>query len=158
MNKRKCLYLSLFLGLILNIIIDINVKKYVNILNICFGKNIVITNRLYFIICFVIALISVLIIIDVLLVFFKKQDGNKGINFKAEDGTYGTAGWMDETEMTQVLGLNSIPGVILGKYNENIVKLPFESFFNKNMCVFGSSRKYENNRICTYEFARIVFA
>lgn len=41
--------------------------------------------------------------------------------------------------MQQVLGFNEVPGIILGKYNGNIVKLPFESYFNKNICVFGSS-------------------
>lgn len=46
---------------------------------------------------------------------------------------------MNEKEMQQVLGFNEVPGIILGKYNGNIVKLPFESYFNKNICVFGSS-------------------
>ncbi len=150
MSRKKWFYILLFLCLILNIIIDVNIKSYFYILNICFGKNLIVSNKLYALICFIIALISILIIIDILLVFLKKQNENKGINFKVEDGTYGTANWMNESEMTQVLGLNSVPGIILGKYNGNIVKLPFESYFNKNMCVFGSSRKYENNRICTY--------
>ena len=57
---------------------------------------------------------------------------------------------MNETEITQVLGLNDVPGIILGKYNGNIVKMPFESYFNKNIFAAGSSRKYENHRICTY--------
>ena len=58
--------------------------------------------------------------------------------------------WMKENEMKQILGLNNIPGLILGKYNGNVVKLPLESYFNKNMCVFGSSRKYEDDWLCTY--------
>ena len=79
-------------------------------------------------------------VLDILLVLYKKNDQNKGINFKPEDGTHGTANWMQEKEIFNVLGINNIPGIILGKYNENIVKLPFESYFNKNICVFGSSR------------------
>ena len=74
------------------------------------------------------------------LVIYKTQGENKGINFKAEDGTFGTANWMQEKEITQVLGINDTPGIILGKYNNDLIKLPFDSYFNKNICVFGSSR------------------
>ena len=41
--------------------------------------------------------------------------------------------------MKQVLGIDENPGIILGKYNNKLVKLPFDSYFNKNICVFGSS-------------------
>lgn len=61
---------------------------------------------------------------------------------------------MNEKEMQQVLGFNEVPGIVLGKYNGNIVKLPFQSYFNKNICVFGSSRKYENNRLFNYKLIR----
>ena len=130
--------------------LDFNVKNYIEVLEKCFGRNIIITNNLYMLICLIIAIISVLIILDILLVFYKKQEQNKGINFKTEDGTYGTANWMTEKEMQKILGFNEVPGIILGKYNGNIVKLPFQSYFNKNICVFGSSRKYENNRLFNY--------
>ncbi len=140
MIKKVCFYIFLFFCFILNILIDFNIKNYFEVLNKCFGKNIIVSNNLYALICFIVALISLLIVLDILLVLFKKQDTNKGINLKSEDGTYGTANWMSENEIPQVLGLNSVPGIILGKYNEKIVKLPFESYFNKNICVFGSSR------------------
>ena len=140
MIKKVCFYIFLFFCFILNILIDFNIKNYFEVLNKCFGKNIIVSNNLYALICFIVALISLLIVLDILLVLFKKQDTNKGINLKSEDGTYGTANWMSENEIPQVLGLNSIPGIILGKYNKKIVKLPFESYFNKNICVFGSSR------------------
>ena len=42
-------------------------------------------------------------------------------------------------KMKDILGVGDVPGIILGKYNNEIVKLPFESYFNKNICVFGSS-------------------
>lgn len=145
MTKKICLYIFLFFCLILNIVLDFNIKNYIEILNICFEKEIIITNNLYMLICFIIALISFFIIIDILLILFKKQNENKGIKYKTEDGTYGTSTWMSEKEIKETLGVNDIPGIILGKLNNDIVKLPFKSYFNKNICVFGSSRKYENN-------------
>lgn len=165
MIKKICFYKFLFCCLILNIVLDINVKNYIEILNICFGKDIVLTTNLYVVICFIIALISFFIIIDILLVLFKKESENKGINFKTEDGTYGTSNWMNETELKEVLGINDIPGIILGKLNGDIIKLPFDSYFNKNIAVFGSSgsmkttsflltnllelSKYKKSIICT---------
>lgn len=139
MIKKICFYIFLFFCLILNIIINFNIKNYFKILEKCFGKEIALNNNLYAAICFLIALIFILIILDTLLVFRKNKDENKGINFKPKDGTHGTADWMSENEMTEVLSFNK-PGIILGKYKDNLVRLPFESYFNKNICIFGSSR------------------
>lgn len=135
MIKKICFYIFLFFCLILNIVIDFNIKNYFLVLSECFEKNIVLNGNLYALICVIFALISILIVLDILLVFFKKQEVNKGINFKSEDGTHGTANWMSEDEMTNVLSFDK-PGIILGKYNNKIVRLPFESYFNKNICVF----------------------
>lgn len=135
MIKKICFYIFLFFCLILNIIIDCNIKNYFLVLSECFGKSIVLNGNLYALICVIFALISILIVLDILLVFFKKQEVNKGINFKSEDGTHGTANWMSEDEMTSVLSFDK-PGIILGKYNNKIVRLPFDSYFNKNICVF----------------------
>lgn len=138
MIKKICFYIFLFFCLILNIIIDANIKNYFLVLEKCFGKSIVLSGGKYTLICFIIALISILIVIDILFVFKKKSGENKGINFKEDDGTHGTANWMNEKEMTEVLSFDK-PGIILGKYNNKFVKLPFDSYFNKNICVFGSS-------------------
>lgn len=138
MIKKICFYIVLFFCLILNIIIDMNIKIYFEVLKKCFGESITLTNKLHIFICFIIAVISIFIIIDILLVLYKRNEKNKGINFKTEDGTYGTSNWMSENEMMQVLSFDK-PGIILGKYNNKLVKLPFESYFNKNICVFGSS-------------------
>lgn len=136
MTKKIFFYIFLFFCLILNIVIDCNIKNYFIVLEKCFGKNIVLTSNLYALICFIIALILILIVLDILLILFKKENENKGIKIKEEDGTYGTAKWMNEKKISEVLGLNDVPGIILGKYNNNIVKLPFDSHFNKNICVF----------------------
>lgn len=147
MTNKICFYIFLFFCLILNIVIDCNIKNYFIVLEKCFGKNIVLTSNLYALICFIIALISILIVLDILLVLFKKQEENKGIKIKTEDGTFGTSNWMPESEMKQILSINDIPGVILGKYLGNIVKLPFDSYFNKNIMVFGSSGSMKTIRI-----------
>ena len=147
MTKKICFYIFLFFCLILNIVIDCNIKNYFIVLEKCFGKNIVLTSNLYALICFIIALISILIVLDILLVLFKKQEENKGIKIKTEDGTFGTSNWMPKSEMKQILSINDIPGVILGKYLGNIVKLPFDSYFNKNIMVFGSSGSMKTIRI-----------
>lgn len=138
MIKKVGFYIALFFCLILNIIIDINIKNYYFVLEKFFKNNLYLNNKIYILICAIIALISILIVIDIILVTKKEINQNKGINFKAEDGTHGTANWMNENEMSTVLSFNK-PGIILGKYNYKLVKLPFDSFFNKNICVFGSS-------------------
>lgn len=74
-----------------------------------------------------------------LLVCFKITPSKIEIKPKENDSTHGTATWMQENEMKNILGFNDTPGLILGTYNEKIIKLPFESFFNKNISVFGSS-------------------
>lgn len=139
MIKKVFFYIFLFLFFVLNVVIIFNIKNYIDIVNICFNKNIILTNKLYIVICVVIVFISVFIILDILLVTLKRKDENKGIIFKPENGTYGTSDWMPENEIKEVLSIDDVPGIILGKYNENIVKLPLDSYFNKNICVFGSS-------------------
>ena len=156
MIKKIGVGILIFVCLILNIIIDINIKNYFEILNLCFEKEIILTNNLYTSICAIIAVITVLFILDILLVLFKKQNENKGINFKMEDGTYGTANWMAENEIKQILGINDVPGIILGKYKNDIVKLPFKSYFNKNICVFGSSGSMKTIRISSNKFIGTV--
>lgn len=138
MSKKKLLYISIIFCLILNIIVDLNIHKYFFILKKCFNMNIDCNYTLYLFICFIFALISLLTIIDILLVIKNKNFENKGIKFKSEDGTFGTACWMNENEIEEILSFDK-PGIILGKHNNKIVKLPFDSYFNKNICVFGSS-------------------
>lgn len=147
MIKKICFYIFLIFCLILNIVIDININKYINVLENVFGKKIYLTPNIYGLIYFIFALISIFVLIDILLVFKKEKNENKGINFKNEDGTYGTANWMPEDEMKQILSINDVPGIILGKYFGNIVKLPFDSYFNKNIMVFGSSGSMKTIRI-----------
>ena len=139
MIKKICFYIFLFLFFVFNIAIILNIKNYIEILNVCFNKNIIPTNKLYATICIIIVLISIFIMLDILLITLKKENENKGIIFKPENGTFGTSDWMKLTEIKQILTINDIPGIILGKFENYIVKLPLDSYFNKNICVFGSS-------------------
>ena len=164
MIKKVCFYIFLFFCLILNIAIDMNIKNYFKVLEKCFNTTITLNTNLYAFICSIIAFISIFIILDILLVTKKPNDENEGIKFKTKDGTFGTANWMSEKEMSEVLSFDK-PGIILGKYDNKAVKLPFESFFNKNISVFGSSgsmktigfllpnllelSKYKKSIICT---------
>ena len=147
MIKKICFYIFLFFCFFLNIVIDLNINSYVEVLNNCFNRNINLTNNIYTLICSINAIISILFVLDILLVFYKKKEQNKGINFKSDDGTFGTATWMQENEISKILGTNNIPGIILGKYKNEIVKLPFQSYFNKNICVFGSSGSMKTIRL-----------
>jgi len=139
MVKKILIYAFLAFMIFVNIVLDANIANYFKVINEVFRKNIVLDNKLNFIICLIIAIISILIVLDVFLILHKRNDETKGIKIKKEDGTFGTADWMSKEEMERVLSIDDKPGIILGKYNNDFVKLPFDSYFNKNMCVFGSS-------------------
>ena len=139
MIKKIIFYLSIIFLIIANILIDMNINNYIKVLNNCFNINITLTDFYHTVICSVIAFISILIIIVIKLVVFYKDEEIKGINLKSEDGTFGTSNWLNENEINSILGKNDTPGLILGKKNNEIIKLPFNSYFNKNICVFGSS-------------------
>ena len=147
MTKKIIFYSSIVFLIILNILIDINIQNYINILNECFNKNIIINQFYYAFICSIIAFISFLIVIGIKLVVYYKNDEIKGINLKTEDGTFGTANWLNDNDIDNILGRNNVPGLILGKKDNDIIKLPFDSYFNKNIAVFGSSGSMKTIRI-----------
>lgn len=154
MTKKIIFYSSIVFLIILNILLDINIQNYINILNECFNKNIIINQFYYAFICSIIAFISILIAIGIKLVVYYKTDEIKGVNLKAEDGTFGTANWLNDNDIDNILGRNNVPGLILGKKNNDIIKLPFASYFNKNIAVFGSSGSMKTIRIFNYKSAR----
>ena len=63
----------------------------------------------------------------------------------------GTVDWWNDNEIDGILGRNNIPGIILGKRDNDIIKLPFDSFFNKNISVFGSSGSMKTIRFSYYQ-------
>ena len=139
MNKNS--FFKIFIGIIfiLNLIVYFNISNYIQILNYCFKKQNIISSNFYMLICSIFAFISILMVLAIKLIINSKSDEIKGIKFKKEDGTYGTANWMNENDIKKVLGKGDTPGLILGKRNGEIIKLPFDSYFNKNIAVFGSS-------------------
>lgn len=61
---------------------------------------------------------------------------------KSKSGVYGTAAWMSEGEMKDLLEVSSIEqaeGTILGEYKGKTVCLPKETKLNRNIAVFGAS-------------------
>ena len=79
MNKVRR-YLSLFIFFVLNILVDYNVKKYVQLLEKCFDINIIMGKKLYAIIYIINMIISILIAISIY--FIIKDEQNKKIGFK----------------------------------------------------------------------------
>jgi len=82
-------------------------------------------------------------------------DRERNFDYSAK-GTYGTAGFMTEAELAEVLELHSgartAQGTILGKLNGKLVCLPVESKMNRNVAVYGASgtmksRAYARNMI-----------
>ena len=154
MTRKILFYSSIVFLIILNILLDINIDNYINILKECFNKSIVITRFNYAFICSIIAFISLLIVVVIKLVIYSKNHEIKGINLKTDDGTFGTANWLNDNDIDNILGRNNVPGLILGKKNKDIIKLPFKSYFNKNIAVFGSSGSMKTIRIFSYKSVR----
>lgn len=60
----------------------------------------------------------------------------------SKDGTYGTASWMDDKEMKEVLEVKSLSqadGIILGERKGSAVCLPIDTRLNRHIAVFGAS-------------------
>lgn len=148
-KKQKIIYLSIYI--ILTILLIVPPACWCkNKVRICFGDNIVnydIKNILdIFKVCFsnieiliiwlVAALILILFIIDIYFTIKKAKIENKGIKFKAEDGTFGTANWMNSEELTDSFEIGTGNGLILGKIDEKVVTLPNNTLQNKNVAIF----------------------
>ena len=82
-------------------------------------------------------------------------DRERNLNYSTK-GTYGTSGFMTPEEMHKVLELTSDvkknKGTILGKLNGKAVCLPYHTYMNRNVAVYGSSgsmksRAYVRNAI-----------
>ena len=70
------------------------------------------------------------------------HDKERNITY-SDQGTYGTSGYMTDTERKQVLelvtDLSHNRGILLGKLNGKAVCLPENTRLNRNVAVFGAS-------------------
>ena len=69
---------------------------------------------------------------------------------KSKSGVYGTASWMTEKEMKEVLEvvpISKADGVILGEYKGNAVCMPKDTRLNRHVAIFGSSGTMKSRAI-----------
>lgn len=73
--------------------------------------------------------------------FDSKTYDDRGFRM-AKDGTYGTASWMTEQELHEVLEIKSpaeADGVILGARGGNVICMPKDTRLNRHIAIFGAS-------------------
>lgn len=69
---------------------------------------------------------------------------------KSESGIYGTASWMNEKEMHNVLEVSSVDkvkGTILGEYGGKAVCMPKNTSLNRHIAIFGASGTQKSRAI-----------
>ncbi|MBQ7039043.1 MAG: type IV secretory system conjugative DNA transfer family protein [Clostridia bacterium] len=69
---------------------------------------------------------------------------------KSKTGAYGTASWMTEKEMKDVLEVASpakAEGIILGEYKGNVICLPKDTRLNRHIAIFGASGTMKSRAI-----------
>ena len=85
--------------------------------------------------------------------FYDRFDGKAydERGFKTSNtGTYGTAKWMSEKELREVLEVTSVEkaeGVILGEYGGKTVCMPEDTRLNKHIAIFGASGTMKSRSI-----------
>jgi len=166
MRKSKIIcFIILFLVSIALIVPVICFAK--NSMSIIFGKeelytinNIIDIYRIFVtdfriaIIWLVIMLILVLIVYCIYFTIQKSKIENRGIKFKDEDGTFGTANWMNGEELRESFEVGTEDGIIVGKLNNEIITLPNNTLQNKNVAIFGASGSKKSRRICNTKYIK----
>ena len=69
---------------------------------------------------------------------------------KSKTGAYGTASWMTEKEMKDVLEIaypSKAEGIILGEYKGNVICLPKDTKLNRHIAIFGASGTMKSRAI-----------
>lgn len=81
--------------------------------------------------------------------FDGKEHDPRGFT-KSKSGIYGTASWMDEKEMKEVLEVAPVgqaKGTILGEYNGKAVCMPSDTRLNRHIAIFGASGTLKSRAI-----------
>lgn len=101
-------------------------------------------------------LLGMIVVSAIIFAYVKLNDrfGSKDYDergFKVvKSGTYGTASWMDEKEMKDVLEITTpskAEGVILGEYKGNTVCMPKDTKLNRHIAIFGASGTMKSRAI-----------
>ncbi len=108
----------------------------------CFQALFVIPQGIYGVLT-VLGLFAVLFLMIMKLGFGEKGEYDRERNLiYSPKGTYGTAGFMTDDEMKQVLKISkagNTDGIILGQIESGVVSLPIDTRMNKNIAVYGAS-------------------
>ena len=81
--------------------------------------------------------------------FGGKESDPRGFT-TSKSGIYGTASWMTESEMKEVLEISSIEraeGTILGEYKGKAVCMPKDTRLNRHIAIFGASGTMKSRAI-----------
>lgn len=81
--------------------------------------------------------------------FDSKNYDPRGFN-KSKSGIYGTASWMEEKEMREVLEIAPVEkaeGTILGEYKGKAVCMPKDTRLNRHIAIFGASGTMKSRAI-----------
>lgn len=81
--------------------------------------------------------------------FDGKEQDPRGFT-KSKTGIYGTANWMNEKEMRQVLEVSPVDkaeGTILGEYKGKAVCMPKDTRLNRHIAIFGASGSMKSRAI-----------
>lgn len=155
-NKKYIIKTIIFL--LYFIISSFLIAKYIYVLEKCFGTKIlngnidniflvfkfINTNKIVGLISLIIALIFNFFIKDVKFIRMQLKNENKGISFKEEDGTHGTANFVNAKDI-DILSIGNeeiTPGLILGKTldTDEIIVLPDSvNKLNRNILIMGAS-------------------
>lgn len=81
--------------------------------------------------------------------FDSKEYDPRGFS-KSKSGIYGTASWMTEKEMREMLEISTIEkaeGTILGEYKGKAVCMPVDTRLNRHIAIFGASGTMKSRAI-----------
>ncbi len=111
------------------------------------------------------AILGIILIAAVIFVVYKlynrfdgKQHDPRGFT-KSDSGIYGTASWMDEDEMSEVLEVTSIgqaEGTVLGEYKGKAVCMPKDTRLNRHIAIFGASGTMKSRAIIRNALFQII--
>lgn len=124
------------------IYINQNVDTYIEILLLYFS------NFKIFIFSTIVNILIIWFLLNIFLTIKKTKIESIGVKFKAEDGTFGTASWMNTEELIDSFDIGTRNGLIVGKINNEIITLPDRAMQNRNVAVFGASGSKKSRRIC----------